>query len=354
MSSKTPATTTEKRVAITNVDSWLGYCAAYCLAQQLEKNCKDVTLVCLACNTDLLDKLKGLKNVRIIKVDYHDTGCLEKALQGVCCTVLIPEMDKHRAELGKNVLDVMNRQGIKSCMMISCDGASEECHLKSIESFCKLEKEVEKSCSSCYLILRKGFLNQCFFFWSHAVKEAADFPLTIEKAYKMAPLDARDLVSAITSIMVKKCQETSHGTDEFGPHKNKTYTLTGPNELTPEHLVRELSEAIGKEVKLRHVERDELKKYLESLMRRPVLPLDISEDASAATVGGDGDHDHDDHEYYPPSEAMIELLLDELELIKRGKAGFASNDLEKILGHQGKSIRDFLHEEKDAFKPKRD
>ncbi|KAF9955413.1 hypothetical protein BGZ72_003762 [Mortierella alpina] len=352
MSSQIPATATEKRVAITNVDSWLGYCAAYCLAQELEKNCKDVTLVCLAGNTDMLDKLKRLKNVHIEKVDYQDTNVLEKVLQGVCCTILIPEMDERRAELGKNVLDAMHKQDIKSCMMISCDGASEDCNLKSIESFCQLEKEVAKSCSSCYLILRKGFLNQCFFFWSYAVKEKAEFPLTIEKDNKMAPLDAHDLVCAITSIVVKKCQESDHEADGFGPHKNKTYTLTGPNELTPEHFVRELSEAIGKDVKLRHVERDELKKYLESLMHRPILPLDFFGDAPAATAGGD--HGHDDHEYYPSNEAMIELLLDELELIKRGKAGFASNDLEKILGHQGKSIRDFLRKEKDAFKPKRD
>ncbi|KAF9573464.1 hypothetical protein EC968_008549 [Mortierella alpina] len=335
----------QKRVAITNVDSWLGYCAAYGLAQDLAKNCKDVTLVCLARNTDRLDKLKDLKNVHIVKVDYQDTNSLEKALQGVCCTVLFPEMDHRRAELGKNVLDAMHKQGIKSCMMISCDGASEDCHLKSIESFCKLEKEVEKSCSSCYLILRGGFLNQTFFFWSHAVKERAEFPLTIEKNNKMAPLDAHDFVGAISSIVVKKCQETGHEAG-FGPHKNRTYTLTGPNELTPEHLVRELSEAIGKDVKLRHVERDELKKYLESLIHRPVLPLDMP-------LGG-GDYDHDHREYYPANEAMIELLLDELEMIKRGKAGFASNDLQKILGHQGKSIRDFLHKEKDAFKPKRD
>ncbi|KAF9938017.1 hypothetical protein BGZ67_000656 [Mortierella alpina] len=352
MSSQAPAAATEKRVAITNVDSWLGYCAACCLSQELEKNCKDVTLVCLARNTNLLDKLKGRKNVHIVKVDYQDMNHLEKALQGVCCTILIPEMDEHRAELGKNVLDAMNKQGIKSCMMVSCDGASEDCNLKSIESFCKLEEEVEKSCSSCYLILRKGFLSQCFFFWSCVVKEKAEFPLTIEKDNKMAPLDAHDLVSAISSIVVKKCQETDHEADGFGPHKNKTYTLTGPNELTPDHLVRELSEATGKEIRLRHVERDELKKYLESLMHRPLLPLDISEDAPA--FAGGGDHGHDDHEYYPTSEAMIELLLDELEMIKKGKAGFASNDLEMILGHQGKSTRDFLRKEKDAFKPKRD
>ncbi|CAO3573538.1 unnamed protein product [Mortierella alpina] len=339
----------EKRVAITNVDSWLGYCAAYGLAQELEKKCKEVTLVCLARNTDLLDKLKGLKNVHVVKVDYSDTNQLEKALQGVRCTVLVPEMDERRAELGRNVLDAMNKQGVKSCMMISCDGASEDCNLKSIESFCELEKQVQKSCSSCYLILRKGFLNQCFFFWSFAVKEKAEFPLTIEKDNKMTPLDAHDLVGAITSIVIKKCQETDHEGEGFGSHKNKTYTLTGPNELTPEHFVHELSDAIGKEIKFRHVERDELKKYLESLMHRPVLPLHISEDAP--TAAGGGGHGHDGREYYPTNEAMIELLLDELEMIKRGKAGFASNDLQKILGHQGKSVQDFLRKEKDAFKP---
>ncbi|KAF9945166.1 hypothetical protein BGZ72_001589 [Mortierella alpina] len=341
---------TERRVAITNVDSWLGHCVAYGLARELEQKCKDATLICLARNTDRLDKLKGFKNVHVVKVDYNDTNQLEKAFQGVNCTILVPEMDERRAELGKNVLDAMNKQDVRSCMMISCDGTSENCGLKSIESFSKLEKQVEKSCSSCYLILRNGLLNQCFFLWSHAVKEKAEFPLTIEKDNKMAPLDAHDVVRAITSIVVKKCQETDHGA-AFASHKNKIYTLTGPNELTPEHFVREMSDVIGKEVKFRHVERDELKKYLESLMHRPLLPMCTSEDAP--TAAGGGGHGPDDHEYFPSNEAMIELLLDEFEMIKRGKAGFGSNDLEKILGHQGKSVRDFLRKEKDSFTPKR-
>ncbi|KAG0211621.1 hypothetical protein BGX28_007672 [Mortierella sp. GBA30] len=362
MSSQSTSTITTlpgKKIAMTNVDSWFGYSAAYHLAQELEKKCHGVTLVCLACKTEHLEKLKQFKNVRLEKVDYKDPHILEKAFHGVCCTILIPEMDERRAELGKNVLHAMNKQGVKSCMMISCDGASEDCQLKSMKSYCELEKRVQESCASCYLIFRKSFLNQCFLFWSSVVKSKAEFPMTVEKDSTMSPIDACDLICAINAIVVQKCQHTDDGDEDdetggFGIHKNKTYTLTGPHELTPERLVRELSEAIGQEIKFRHVEREELKKYLESLLQRKILSLEVLSEDVPVYFSGDGDHDYDRHGHLPTNEAMIELILDEFELFKKGKAGFASNDLEKILGRQGKSIKDFLRKEKDAFKPHRD
>ncbi|KAI8598029.1 hypothetical protein EDD21DRAFT_446532 [Dissophora ornata] len=401
------------RIGLTNVDSWLGCCTAYHLAEELEKKCKDVQLVCLARKIEHLDRLKKYKNVRLEKVDYDDENSLEKALRGVRCAILIPEVDERRAKYARNVLQAMKNQDVKSCMLISVEGAGESSsHLKEISSYHEIEKDVKQHCE-CYIILRASILDQCFLLWAPIVKKRAEFPISTTKQCEMVPIDVCDLVCAIETIVVNECrhgeslaeissaqeQELSFSPSQpqpqqhqqadneeeqqvdsneyygFGQHKNKIYTLTGPQKITPESLVHELSEVTGKQIEVKEVSREELKKYFESLKKRENMSDDFqdseghwcqwcsdllasSSQYSAVTItSGDYQRDHDDHgdhHHIVPNEAAINLLLDELELIRKGEAGLVSGDLEKITGEHGKSIKDFLRKEKDAFKPHRD
>ncbi|KAK3826038.1 MAG: hypothetical protein J3Q66DRAFT_421128 [Benniella sp.] len=357
-----------KKIALTNADSWLGCSTACYLAEQLEEKCEGVELVCLARKPERLDKLKRYKNVRIEKVDYNDEKTLEKALSGVTCTTLIPENDEHRVESAKNTITAMKNAEVKSCMMISVEGADgESSHLKELQSYHEIEEQVEQ-CES-YLILRKSILHQCFLLWSHVVRERSEFPISTSKQSEMAPLDMYDLVCAVSTIVIEHC----HHEDSFenppasqpyqldqecdqqirswnfgglGDHKNKTYTLTGPQKVTPECIAKDLTEIIGKQIKVKEVERSELKKYFESLGE---LQKPLSQTLNRDRMVGDGDHDH-----IPISEIPIELFLDELELINKGDAGSVSGDLEKIVGHPGNPVKNFLCKERDVFKPHRD
>jgi len=334
-----------KRIALTNVDSWMGACTAMHLAKELENKCKDVQIVCMARRTENLDRLKRYKNVHLVKVDYDDEKSLERAFQGVKCTILIPENDERRVEYARNVMQSMKKQNVRSCMMISCEGADQS-DLRELKSFREIEKEVERSCSDGYVILRKSFINQVLLLWSPIVQEKAEFPMTVEKDREMAPLDANDLVRAIETIVVEHCRQSNDPNKGWGNHKNKTYTLTGPHKINPEQLVHEMGEAAGRKIQYRHVSRDELKKYFESLKKREILS---SSDALAEADRRDGDFPR-----FSPNESMIQLVLDELELVKKGQAGFVSRDLEKIIGHNGQSIKDFLRKERDAFRPHRE
>ncbi|KAG9072377.1 hypothetical protein KI688_000147 [Linnemannia hyalina] len=305
-----------KRIAITNVDSWLGSCIAVHLAEKLEKKSSKVQIVALACKDNThadFDKLKKFKNVHIHKVDYNDEKSLEKAISGVSCSILIPEMTEHRVKHAKNFLSAMKKEKVKECLLLSVAGAESKDHnLKEIVTFHEIEQMVEEHCS-CYLVLRKSIFNQCFFLWSPTVQEK--------------------------------------GVDRRRPlHKNKKYTLTGPDKITAQGLVQAMNEETGQRVQFKQVSREELKKYLESLKKREDWSEQLNVDrcheiASPESFVAGGDHHH-----MAPNESMINLLLDELELIKKGEAGFFSGDLEKILGHQGKSVKDFLHKYKDEFR----
>jgi len=382
-----------KRIAITNVDSWLGCCVALHVAQELEKKCKDVELICLARKTDHLEKLKKFKNVRLHEVNYDKKETLEKALHQVCATVLIPEMDERRVEQAKHLLSAMKNQGVRGCMMISVQGANEagpSGGLHELKGYHEIEKMVEKESDKCYLILRKSILDQCFLLWSPIVQEKKEFPLTCDRACEMTPLDACDLVCAIETIIVEHCRRGREGerlveeheqdqqlqlTEEevigFGKHHNKTYTLTGPQIITPEHLCQELQDVTGEKIEFKHVSREELKKYLESLRNRADWTEELDVDccqtllrpvtggaahlaaAAAATMSKIAGGERGGRHHFAPNEAMIKLLLDEFELVKEKKAGLVSRDLEKILGHHGRPLKDFLKKEKDAFKPHR-
>ncbi|KAG0050100.1 hypothetical protein BGZ83_005093 [Gryganskiella cystojenkinii] len=381
-----------KRLAITNVDSWLGCCIAVHVAQEFEKKRMNVEIVALARKTEHLDRLRKLKNVKIEHIDYERKETLEKAFEKVCATILIPEMDDRRVEQAKHLLCAMKKQGVRACMMISVAGANESPeNLHAIHSFHEIEKEVQRECDKCFLIMRKSILNQCFLLWSPVVQEKKEFPMTCERSCQMAPLDACDLVCAIERVVVdhfkkeRDDKDNSKDDDEeeeleiFGEHHNKTYTLTGPEKITPDQLCKDLSEVTGEKIDFKHVSREDLKKYLESLKSRAAWDIDaetcdellqvhsVTEDAKAllqdaaekaAEIAGrvekeEGGRGSDHHRYFAPNESMIKLLLDELELVKEKKAGFVSHDLEKIIGRKGHPIKDFLRKEKDAFKPRR-
>ncbi|KAF9094040.1 hypothetical protein BGX23_002589 [Mortierella sp. AD031] len=375
--------TGNKKLAMTNVDSWLGCCIAVDLAENLQKKCPDVHLIALACKDNPhadLDKLKKYKNVHIHKVDYNDEKSLEKVLHGCDCTILIPEMTENRVKHAKNTLCAMKANDIKGCLMLSCAGTDQDHGLKEIRTFHEVEKAVEEACE-CYMILRKTILNQCFLLWSPIVKEKSEFLMSCTAQCQMAPIDACDVISAITTIIVDHCRDgdkrghrggddtdnvdDESGDDHYnfgGDHKNKKYALTGPNKLTAQDFVQALNEATGQRVQFKEVSRDELKKYFESLKKCEGRSEDLSVDryheilAPQVAIEVDDDEDdivHDGDHHMAPTESMINLLLDELELIKKGEAGFVSGDLEKIIGHQGKTVKDFFQKYKDDFRGRR-
>ncbi|KAF9419984.1 hypothetical protein BGZ94_009263 [Podila epigama] len=323
-----------KKIAVVNVDSWLGCMTAIKLAETLEYECKEVQLVCMGRRIDHLDRLKKMKNVKLVKIDYEDDKCLNKAMSGIRCSILLPEMSERRAEHGKRIVCAMKKEKVGGCLMVSCEGAEAE-GLHELNSFHEIERCIKNVDWDCYLILRKSFLNQCLKLWSRAVKEQCEFPLTIGKDCAMAPLDVCDLICSIETVIVDYCRHHEGLVEEeertpLGKHRNKTYTLTGPNKLTAENMVHELSEITGQNIQYKSVSKDELRRYFESLK-------------------DEHDVDHDDH-HMAPNEAVIRLILDELELIKRDEAGFVSGDLEKVIGHKGMPLRDFFKKEKDSFR----
>ncbi|KAF9932703.1 hypothetical protein FBU30_007546 [Linnemannia zychae] len=357
-----------KKFAITNVDSWLSYCIALHIAENFERKCPNIQLVVLTCKdaTSDLDKLKKFKNVHIHKVNYSDEKSLEKVFSGVDCSILLPEMTEHRVKHSKNILCAMKKVKVKGCLMLSVEGTDE--HLDhgfhEIKTFVEIEKMVEESVS-CYSVLRRSILNQCFLLWSSIVREKGEFPMPCTAECPMVPVDACDIICAIETIMMDSCShsesnyydiEESDDQWTFGSiHKNKKFTLTGPFKITPKELVQILNDETGQNTQLKQVTREELKKYFESLKDHEECSenLDVSSCHKMMDIPineADDIHGDSHHRHMVPNESTLNLLLDELELVKKGKADLVTGDLEKIIKRDSKSVKDFLRKYKDDFR----
>ncbi|KAG0000154.1 hypothetical protein BGZ79_006241 [Entomortierella chlamydospora] len=329
-----------KKIAITSVDSWIGYCSAYFLSQELAKTCPGAELVCLTRKTEDLCHLEKLKNVRIHKTDYDDEKSLEKHLRDVSCVVLIPQMTERRVKLTKNVLSAMKNENVKSCLLLSVEGAGDaSSHLKEI---------------------------------AHHVMEKAEFLITTNEDSAMTPIDIYDIIHAIGSLMVSHYYHDFLSPASFGGHKNKTFTLTGPQAITTERFIQELSDITGQEIAFKQVSREDLKKdfestekhthqseeldadecgqYLVSCLENIADPKSVDESGSQRRHPHRHHHQHDHYSHHSPNKSTVDLILDELELVKKGEAGLVSEDLQKILGRPGKELTDLLNKEKDAFK----
>ncbi|KAG0088397.1 hypothetical protein BGZ93_009545 [Podila epicladia] len=336
------------KLAIVNVDNVVGACVALHLAERLEKECKDVELVCMGKKIDHLERLRKMKNVKLVQINYDDEKNLCKAMDGISCAILLPELREDRAKHGKNLVRAMEKEKVRGVLMLSVEGSEAE-GLRELNSFHEIERSIQNThWEHCYIILRKSICNQVFLLWAPVVKDQGEFPITLQKDSQMAPIDIRDVLSSIETIVTNYCHrqhgskgvEDTDATAPFGELRNKVYTLTGPAKITTEGFVYEMNEATGQNVQFKHVSRDELRRYLESLKNRG-WPQEEEIDAELI--------DALRHEY-ALNESTIRLLLEELELIKRDEASFVSGDLEKITGHKGKTPRDFFKKEKDVFK----
>ncbi|KAF9318899.1 hypothetical protein BG003_010315 [Podila horticola] len=339
---------TGKSIALTNANSWVGCSAALHLSQGLEKNFKDVELVCLVRDDENLDLLKQLKNVRVEKVDYEDEATLEKALHGVSCTVMFMEMDERRVQFGKNFVAAMKKENIGSCLMVSPRGAGHS-QLRGHQAYREVEQEVEKNISN-YVILRKAILSQAFLFWSHLVEERGQFPMAMDGDTLSSHVDLIDVVDVIEAITIEHCRVTSQRPDSivdtFGKHTNRIYTLTGPEQTNPIGIVQILNASSGNNIEFKKVPREELAQYFRSLTKHEGWEK-VDADQCDKLLNWHAGHRHQ----FAPPLPMIDLLLDEYEWCSIDNTLIP--DMREILGREGRTLRDFFLKEKEAFKPRR-
>lgn len=183
-------------------------------------------------------KAEGIEKLGLEAVigDLDKPETLQPALEGIEKVFLLSSPDPRQAELQSNLIQAAKSAGVSHIVKLSAIGVGGE--LDSI-TLGRLHRETEKEIESSginYTHLRpNGFMQNAFTF-AGMIKSQGTFYAPLGDA-KVSYVDARDVASVAFTAL------TEDG------HEGKAYEITGPESLSYDDVARELSLALGREVK---------------------------------------------------------------------------------------------------------
>jgi len=183
-------------------------------------------------------KVADLKSMgaEIVKADYTDAESMKKAAEGVHVVwITCPNVD-HREDIAIEAIKAIKTvKSVKHIVLLSVQGAEFE-SIAFAKQFRKVEKEIEASGLS-WTFLRAAAFCENVFGSANTIKNGIYFqPLGDKGSY--TPVSVLDL----GKVGALACVNWNH-------HKNKGYTLTGPQVLTGSQQAEVVGLALGKTVK---------------------------------------------------------------------------------------------------------
>lgn len=182
--------------------------------------------------------------VEPVLFDYEKPETLREALGSVDKLFLLTPETPKASKLASNAVSEAKKVGIRHIVKQSVQ-AADNTAAAAIVSTIRLHRQAEKIIEVSgipYTFLRPGEFMQNFVRWhSETIKEQGAIYLPAAGGTKVGFVDVRD----IAAVAVKALTEDD---DENGKHKNKAYTITGPEELSYYQVAEILSNATGRKI----------------------------------------------------------------------------------------------------------
>lgn len=301
-------------IAFSSVDSFIGESLVRLTASKHRDEFK--TIRGLLRDESHNEELKKI-GVEPHLINYEKAETLEKALEHVDTLVFVIENDEKRVQEAEQLVNAVKKAGVKRVLLISC-AATENAEGKRLREYQEIEQKVSNI--EKHSILRITWAYQAFFLWTRMIQDEGKFRLTVKKENKFTPIDILDVGRAVHKILTNP------------PSDNKRWTITGPETITAEDVVKKLNSTLQVDVAYEEITQDNLKKYLESLKKQ------------------------DDYEDFVPrssqiTKVLIEILLEALEHMKQGKSTEKTEDLKKLIGQEGEKLEAFFQGNQKHFKP---
>jgi uncharacterized protein YbjT (DUF2867 family) len=174
---------------------------------------------------------------------FEDTAALDRALDGGERLFLLspPGTDAMYAQQAA-VVDRARAAGVRHVVKQSSIGADEPTDAGIIAAHRRIELHIERS-GTAWTHLRPNWFMQNEL--AQAASIAADGVFYAPDVTRVAMIDARDIASVAAHVL------TTDG------HDGRAYTLTGPDALSYADVARQLSEALGREVRWVEVSLDQ-------------------------------------------------------------------------------------------------
>lgn len=178
--------------------------------------------------------------VEIIAGEISNASSLAGAMRNVERALVIPPNLYDQAEVEGLIYRTARRVGVSHVLKLSTVKAdvSSSCRFFNQHA---IAEEYLKGSGMGATILRSNSLMQNLRWFTHEIKSRSTISLPMGDA-KTAPVDLRDLAAVSVAVLSGKTRD------------GVTYNITGSEKLSFAEIAKELSKAIGKEVKYRDVE----------------------------------------------------------------------------------------------------
>jgi len=246
------------------------------------------------------DKAKGL--VEFVEVDFYNPATLEKAFHGIEKVFLMTPPGQ--TGTAYPMVEAAKKAGVKYIVKLSALGADEtpERFLWGSEHG-QVEQAITKE-GIAFTSLRPGYYFTNGFGVRQTIKEKGAMYAALGDA-KLSMIDPRDIAEVVANCL------TQPG------HEGKIYNLCGPDNLSYFDLAQIFSEVIAKPVTYTPIDDAQLREMAKTFLK---------------------------------SQSNIDGFSNMMGFFRNGGYNKSSPDLERVLGHKGRTFRAWIEENAPAFK----
>jgi uncharacterized protein YbjT (DUF2867 family) len=257
---------------------------------------------------DMRSKDKGeiftKQGIATAVMDFNDPQSIEAGLAGIekvfSMTPLVPGF----IPMALNFVKAAKKAGVKHIVRLSGMGADALQPITVGKWHREIEKAIEDAGIDHTFLRPNSFMQNYINFAGHTIKTQSAFYFP-QGDGKMSYVDARD-VGAVAAVALTK-----------DGHRNKAYTITGPDAVSNYDIAKILSTVTG----------------------RTINYVDVTEDAARNGMREAGVPD-----------IMIEMLMELYAINKAGYTATVTDAVEKITGKKAISFRQFAADFAQAFK----
>ena len=236
-------------------------------------------------------------HIEFVQGDFDDANSLQRACSGVEQAFLLSNSSERAEQQQIGFVEAARKSGVRHIVKLSQLHAD----VNSPERFLRYHAAVEAAIEATdltFTFLRPNLYMQGLLNFAQSIKEKSAFFAAVGDA-RISAVDVRDLADVAVAALIDS------------RHKNKIYSLTGPEALTFGEMADGLSRAVSRNISF----------------------VDIPPETMRAALDGLG---------FPAWQA--DGLLEEFEMYRRGEAAKIESGVTDSLGRSARPFADFARD----------
>jgi uncharacterized protein YbjT (DUF2867 family) len=236
-------------------------------------------------------------HIEFVQGDFDDADSLQRACSGVEQAFLLSSSSERAQQQQIGFVEAARKSGVRHIVKLSQLHA----HVNSPGRFLRYHAAVEAAIEATdltFTFLRPNLYVQGLLNFAQSIKEKSAFFAAAGDA-RISAVDVRDLAEVAVAALIDS------------RHKNKIYSLTGPEALTFGEMADGLSEAVG----------------------RTISFVDVPPETMRGALDGLG---------FPSWQA--DGLVEEFDIYLRGEAAGIESGVTDSLGRSARSFADFARD----------